>query len=215
MTSTNYDDPRIHLLQSLNFPFVSFGRANPSWSFPYVDVDGRAGTRAATQHLQAQGHQRIGLLAWPDGSRTGTARVNGYIEAMEQSGLAIQPEWIQRGTSDPVVGGALTTALLALPAAMRPTAVVAVDDQLAIGAMQAAQAAGLAIGAAFGVTGFDDTPGIQHLTPALTSVRQPIWQVGQAIIQLLIQLMQGETPPDQSQQILAPELIIRQSSLRR
>src|SRR5690606_11425188 len=79
LTTTNYDDPRIRLLQTLNFPFVAFGRANPDWNFPYVDVDGRAGLRAATQHLLEQGHSRIALLAWPANSRTGTARMNGYL----------------------------------------------------------------------------------------------------------------------------------------
>jgi DNA-binding LacI/PurR family transcriptional regulator len=80
LTTTNYDDPRIPLLQALRFPFVAFGRANPEWDFAYVDVDGRAGVCAATEHLIQQGHQRIALLTWPEGSRVGTARENGYYE---------------------------------------------------------------------------------------------------------------------------------------
>ena len=57
VASTNYDDPRIKLLMELDFPFVAFGRANPDWDFCYVDVNGRAGVRAATEHLLAQGHR--------------------------------------------------------------------------------------------------------------------------------------------------------------
>jgi LacI family transcriptional regulator len=82
-----------------------------------------------------------------------------------------------------------------------------------MGAMQAAQQANLVVGRDFGVIGFDDTPGIQHLTPPLTSVRQPIWQVGQLIVKLLIELIQGKTPA-QAQINLAPRLIVRQSSVR-
>lgn len=213
ITSTNYDDPRIRLLQELEFPFVAFGRANPEWCFPYVDIDGRAGIRAATEHLIHQGHRRIALLAWPEGSRTGTARRNGYDEAMRNAGLPIDPAWLRRGEGEVAVGYTLTADLLQLPDAVRPTAVVAVDDHLAIGAMQAVQAAGLVVGAEVGITGFDDTPGIQHLSPPLTSVRQPIWQVGQEIVQLLIGLIQG-APPQRAQLHLSPRLIVRPSSLR-
>lgn len=213
ITSTNYDDPRIRLLQALAFPFVAFGRANPEWSFPYVDIDGRAGVRAATEHLLHQGHRRLALLAWPEGSRTGTARVNGYLEALHKAGIMLEPAWIKRGEGEVAVGFRLTTELLQLPPALRPTAIVAVDDHLAIGAMQAVQTAGLRVGGEVGVTGFDDTPGVQHLSPPLTSVRQPIWQVGQKIVQLLIQLIQGASPA-QCQLTLAPRLIVRQSSLR-
>lgn len=214
ITSTNYDDSRIRLLQQLNFPFVAFGRANPDWSFPYVDVDGRAGLRAATAHLLDQGHQRIALLAWPEGSRTGTSRVNGYLDALHAAGLTLDPAWVRRGEGEVPVGYAQTSALLQLPVAIRPTAVVAVDDHLAIGAMQAVQAAGLTVGADIGVTGFDDTPGVQHLSPPLTSVRQPVRAVGREIVKLLIQLMQGDTPTC-PQLHLPPRLIVRQSSLRR
>lgn len=213
VTSTNYDDPRIRLLQEFAFPFVAFGRANPEWSFPYVDVDGRAGIRAATEHLLQQGHQRIGLLAWPEGSRTGAARLNGYREALDHAGIAIDASWLRRGEGEVAVGYQLASELLQLPVAVRPTALVAVDDHLAIGAMQAIQATGQRVGAEIGVTGFDDTPGVQHLSPPLTSVRQPIWQVGEKIVELLIQLIQGIAPA-QPQQQLPPRLIVRQSSLR-
>lgn len=214
LTGTNYDDPRIELLQTLQFPFVAFGRANPEWSFPYVDVDGRDGLRQATAHLIEQGHERVAILAWPENSRAGTARLNGYMEAMAVAGLPVDASWLVRSEGNVEAGYAQTTALLALPASQRPTAVVAVDDLLAIGALQAAQAASLVIGAEFGVTGFDDTPGIQHLTPSLTSVRQPIWEVGQQIVPMLIALTRGETLPE-TEITLSPQLIVRKSSLRR
>ncbi|MFN8489113.1 MAG: LacI family DNA-binding transcriptional regulator [Caldilineaceae bacterium] len=213
LTTTNYDDPRIPLLQALRFPFVAFGRANPEWDFAYVDVDGRAGVCAATEHLIEQGHQRIALLTWPEGSRVGTAREKGYHEAMDKAGLPVDTDWLLRGAGDFETGVRYTTTLLQLPENKRPTAVVAVDDHLAMGAMQAAQQAHLVVGRDFGVIGFDDTPGIQHLTPPLTSVRQPIWQVGQLIVKLLIELIQGKTP-QQAHINLAPRLIVRQSSVR-
>jgi DNA-binding LacI/PurR family transcriptional regulator len=213
LSSTNYGDSRIQLLNDLKFPFVAFGRTNPEWDCPFVDVDGRAGTRLATRHLIEQGHERIAILAWPEDSRTGTARFNGYWQAMQEAGLAIDPSWVTRGEGHFDVGYRHTNQLLALPAEQRPTAVVAVDDQLAIGALRAVQNAGLLAGPEFGVTGFDDTPGVQLLNPPLTSLRQPIWEVGQRIIQLLTAILGGKRP-DPYQYLLEPELIVRQSSLR-
>lgn len=212
--STNYEDPRIRLLIDLDFPFVAFGRSDRDLSFPYVDVDGRAGMREATQHLLEQGHRRIGLLAWPDSSRSGAARKNGYLQAMSEAGIEVDPAWIKVGEGLFEVGYRLTAELLDLPEDRRPTAVAAVTDQLAIGAIRAAQDRGLAVGPEFGVTGFDDTPGIQHLTPPLTSVRQPIWDVGQRIVEMLVALIEGKEP-EQREILLPPRLIVRESSLRK
>lgn len=213
VASTNYDDPRIHLLMELNFPFVAFGRANPEWDFCYVDVDGRAGVRAATEHLLAQGHRAIASIAWPGASRVGTSRFAGYQDAMTAAGIEVRPQWVARAESSFQEGYRVTRELLSLPAGERPTAVVALDDNLATGAMRAAADAGLAVGAEFGVTGFDDTPGVQHFSPPLTSLRQPIWEVAQTIVPMLFQLIAGGRPqPDKI--ILEPKLIVRGSSLR-
>lgn len=213
VASTNYDDPRIRLLMELNFPFVAFGRANPDWDFCFVDVDGRGGVRAATEHLLAQGHRAIAVIGWPGASRVGTSRFAGYEDALAAAGIELNPRWIGRAESGFQEGYAVTQTLLALPPPERPTALVALDDNLAIGAMRAAQDAGLAVGSEFGVTGFDDTPGVQHLSPALTSVRQPILEVAQTLLPMLFELIDGRRPqPDKV--ILEPKLIVRASSLR-
>jgi len=213
VASTNYDDPRIKLLLELNFPFVAFGRANPDWDFCYVDVDGRAGVRAATEHLIAQGHRAIAVIGWPGASRVGTSRFAGYLDALAAAGIDPEPRWIARTESSFQDAYALTQGFLALPPAERPTAVVAIDDTLAIGAMRAALDAGLAVGPEFGVTGFDDTPGVQHFSPPLTSVRQPVLQVAQTLIPMLFHLIDGQRP-DPDKVILEPRLIVRASSLR-
>lgn len=217
LSSTNYDDERIRFLLDAEFPFVAFGRSNPAWAFDYIDVDGRAGIRAATRHLIEQGHRRIALLTWPGAtkakSRAGTSRTNGYYDAMQEAQLPIDPAWTCEAFGVFKQGFEQTQLLLALPEDRRPTAVVAVDDQLAIGAMHAALESGLHIGAQFGVTGFDDTPGVQLLRPALTSVRQPIWDIGQRIVEVLVGLIQGAST-DRTEILLEPELIVRESSVR-
>lgn len=213
VASTNYDDPRIRLLIDEAFPFAAFGRSNPEWDFPFVDVDGCAGIRMATEHLIAQGHRAIALLAWPDHSRVGADRMEGYYAAMQQAGLDVDPAWVHRSESSFQAGYAAVQRWLQLPAERRPTAVVALDDTLAIGAMRAAMDAGLRVGPDFGVTGFDDAPGVQYLSPPLTSLRQPLQQVAQRLVAMLIERIHSREP-EPKQVILPPRLIVRASSVR-
>src|SRR5512138_2230648 len=68
ISSVEYDDTRLSYLMERKFPFVAFGRSNPGWDFPFVDVDGTDGLRQATGYLIEKGNRRIGVLAWPEGS---------------------------------------------------------------------------------------------------------------------------------------------------
>lgn len=93
----------------------------------------------------------------------------------------------------------------------RPTAIVAFNDAMAIGALQAAQARGLRVGSDIAVTGFDDAPMVQYLTPPLTTLRQPIAEVGKRVLSILVHLLRGT--PFEPHLLLAPQLIVRQSTL--
>ena len=212
LSSVMYDDPRVHFLLERGFPFVAFGRSGPNDEFPYVDVDGAAGTRQATEHLLAQGHQRIGLLAWSPNTRVSDDRKAGYLQALDAAGLPVDPELIGRGGSDYESGYTITDCWLKQPADRRPTAVVAMSDIMAIGAMQAAQDRRLAVGRDLAVVGFDDVPLAQYLQPPLTSVRQPIQQAGHLCVDLLVALLAG-TPVAERHILLQPELVVRASTL--
>ena len=83
---------------------------------------------------------------------------------------------------------------------------------MAIGAMYAAQAKGLRVGSDIAITGFDDTPIIQYLTPSLTSVRQPVWDIGQQVISMLTALL-SEKPLAETQILVQPKLIVRESTM--
>lgn len=127
--------------------------------------------------------------------------------------MPIDTAWVIRGEGERQYGYNAAEQLLALPEVSRPTAIVTLLDTIAIGAMQAVEARGLMIGKEIAVTGFDDLPTAHHLTPRLTTVRQPIWAVGKAVISLLVGQLNGEARPTQ-QIVLSPEVIIRESSLR-
>jgi len=211
LSSVELNDPRIIFLLEQNVPFVAFGRSNPEWNYSYVDVDGAAGTRMATEHLLERGHRHIAALAWSPSSRVGNDRLSGYLSALDTAGISIEPEWIARGEGRVAFGHAATARWLELPVQQRPTAVVAFSDAMAIGAMRAAQERGLRVGTDFAVTGFDDAPMAQYLTPALTTVRQPIRAVGQQVISILVSLLAGVRPAE-DRVVLQPQLIVRESS---
>jgi len=211
LSNTNRDDPRIRYLMEVDFPFVAFGRANPEWDFPWVDVDGTAGVRQAVQHLLELGHRRIACLAWPEDSLTGEFRLQGYRSAMEEAGLTIDSAWILRIESDHHQAYEAMQTWLDLPPGRRPTAVVALTDLMALGVMNAVQERGLRVGRDVAVVGFDDMPLAQYLRPPLTSLRQPLRQVGELVIDMLMRRIRGE-PLSEPHVLLPPRLIVRESS---
>jgi DNA-binding LacI/PurR family transcriptional regulator len=211
LSSVNYDDPRIAFLLERNFPFVAFGRSNPELDFPYVDVDGFDGICQAMQYLLSRGHERIAAIAWPDTSRVGNERLRGYFESLHAAGLAICPEWIERGEGTFEFGREAASRLLELPSNDRPSAIVTLNDTQAIGALHAAREHGVEVGREVAIIGFDDATMSQYLFPALTTVRQPIHEAGRKCVELLVSLLRGGEPPERHV-LLAPKLIIRASA---
>ena len=210
LSSVEYDDPRIQLLQELDFPFVAFGRSNPNWDIPCVDIDGADGMCQVVEHLLANGLRRIAALAWPEGSRVGNNRMQGFLSTLNAAGIQTPADWILRGEGIYQFGLEAATTLLSRPADQLPDAIVAFNDFMAIGAMHAVQAKGLQVGKDIAITGFDDVPLVQYLKPSLTSVRQPIWEVGQQVIRMLLDLLAEKKTARNI--LLKPRLIVRQSS---
>ena len=211
LADTNTDDPRIEFLIREEIPFAAFGRANETWDFCWVDVDGCSGMKQMTAHLQARGHQKIALITWPLGSQAGEERENGYLAQMAALGLSVEDDWMVRGDNNVDSGYRLMSELLSLPMAQRPTAVACVSDLLAIGAMNAIMTQGLRVGQDVAVTGYDNVPMSEFLFPPLTTVQQPVQQAGKRVVELLLQQI-DKKPIAEKGILLEPELIVRQSS---
>lgn len=211
LSDLGYDDRRIPVLQRLNVPLVAFGRTQTDHPFACVDVDGAVGVRQAVEHLIQQGHRRIAMLAWPEDSRVGTDRLAGYWQAMDAAGLDVDPAWVKRGAGEYGYGYDAAIELLNLDGRRRPTAIATVYDLIALGAVRAIQEHGCLPGRDIAVTGFDDVPLIHYLRPGLTTLRQPVWEVGQQVVEILVQLLKGDTP-NPAHALLSPELVIRESS---
>ena len=205
LSDTNYEDPRIEFLLEQEFPFAAFGRSRDAERFPWVDVDGAAGVERVVEHLAERGHTSIAMVAWPEGSESGDARLAGYRNAMEAAGLAPGP--VLRAANYLEEGRRCYRQLVT--EADGTTAVVCVQDTLALGVMMEAVADGRKVGDELAVAGFDDTPMAALVSPGLTSVRQPFEQVGEALIEMLVERLDEE---DATRGVLLEPVLIPRAS---
>ncbi|MGQ0848807.1 MAG: LacI family DNA-binding transcriptional regulator [Actinomycetota bacterium] len=210
LSETNYQDRRVDLLTDLGFPFATFGRTVHQSPHPWVDVDGAAGMAAVVGHLVELGHRRIALMAWPEGSETGDTRVEGFKDGMATAGLAVDGDLVIRTANGfdegRVAGGNL------LDRTQPPTAIVTVQDELALGAMSAVVERDLRPGRRLAITGFDDSQAAALSIPGLTSVRQPFDEVAEMLVGLLVDRLAGQGQPPRTV-LLAPRLVTRASTL--
>jgi LacI family transcriptional regulator len=205
---TRRQDARIAYLLEHDFPFVAFGRSDLEADFPYLDVDGGAGMRQLTQHLIDLGHRRIAMICAPPDLMFASHRLSGYREALQASGIPVDERLLASGDLTERGGYRAGRALLTCS---EPTgAIIACNDLMALGAISAAQGLGFEVGKDVAIAGFDDIPIAAHAHPPLTTVRQPIYNIGQRICTMLITLLrQGSL--EERHVILRPELVGRES----
>jgi LacI family transcriptional regulator len=206
---TRCHDERIIYLVESEFPFVAYGRSDLDLDFPYVDVDGTKGLDEATQYLIDLGHRHIAYISAPLDLMFANYRLAGYKRALERNDLPVKEEWIAIGRLTQEDGHREGSRLLNLEPA--PTAIIAANDLMALGVISAAQELGLTVGRDLAVVGFDNTTLAEHSHPSLTTVHQPIYDIGKMICRMLIQLIKNGDPV-QRQVMLEPTLVIRESS---
>jgi DNA-binding LacI/PurR family transcriptional regulator len=211
VSNTNRDDARIQRLIDMKVPFASFGRANDTWDFPYVDVDGQRGTELVVEHLLERGHRDIAFIGWPEGSLNGDARFQGYGDALSCIGIVPSQELVMRTINSVDDAYHATQELIANTPTRRPTAIVCISDLIAVGAMHCLADLGFGIGEDIALTGFDDDPMSEHLRPGLTSVHQPIDTIAAQVIDLLMAEIEKRPTPNRHI-LMAPELKVRASS---
>jgi DNA-binding LacI/PurR family transcriptional regulator len=208
LVRTRCQDPRIDFLRETGVPFVAFGRTEGELDYPYVDEDGEEGMLQLTRHLIEHGHRRIAYISPPLTLMFARHRMQGVKRALEEADIPLPEAYRVTGELTQRSGREAARQLLALP--QPPTAIIAGNDLMALGAMSAIQERGLIVGRDIAVAGFDDIPMSEATHPPLTTVHQPIYQIGSLVAEILIQLIRGETP-EQTQYLLKPQLVIRQS----
>jgi LacI family transcriptional regulator len=202
---------RLDILQRNKIPFVVVDhRGELGTDVPSVGATNWLGGRQATEHLISLGHQRIAIISGDATLRCSRDRIAGYRAALEDAGITVDAELIRPGAFAQQTGYEQACALLDLP--KPPTAIFAGSDTQAIGVYSALRTRGLSIPDAMSVVGFDDVPIASIVTPALTTVRQPLVEMGRVATTMLLRLI-AEEALDTMRVELTTNLVVRESSV--
>ena len=202
--------PQLRQVRDEGIPLVVVDPVSlPDPDLPSVGATNWAGGLAATEHLVGLGHRRIGAITGPADYLCSRARIDGYRSALERAGLDFDQALVRHGDFLHEGGYSRGGALLDL--ARRPTAIFAGSDEQALGVYEAARQRGLRIPQDLSVVGFDDLPAAAWVSPPLTTVRQPLADMGRVAAEMLGDLIEGV--PLRSQRVeLSTELIVREST---
>jgi len=208
VTSSRVGASYLETLSQTRVPIVLINNQHPSEFLHSVMIDNVAASRQAVRHLLDLGHRRIGYIGDRFGCQSDSERLNGYRSALTRAGVARRSEYVAYGNGKPDGGVAAMEALLALPSP--PTAIFCYNDMTALGALRAIAARRLRVPRDLSVVGFDDLFVAQYSSPPLTTVRQPMHEMGRLALATLLKIIEGGGPQTH---IKAPgELIIREST---
>lgn len=198
------------MLAGLGIPVVALDPAPRSApGLPTVGAANWSGGLYATRHLIELGHRRIGMITGWSGLLCSRARLDGYRAALDEAGLADDPGLVVRGFFSYEAG--LIAGRRLLGQDRPPTAIVASSDNIALGVIEAARHRGLSVPADLSVTGFDDLPGSRWSSPPLTTVRQPLQDMGRLAAHTVLRLARGKTLDTPTME-LSTQLIVRAST---
>jgi LacI family transcriptional regulator, galactose operon repressor len=200
------DGSNLAELGRAGIPFVLVLRRSDG--HPYVTGDDFRGGYLAAQHLIEIGHRRIGVIAGPRWASTSTDRVDGFRDGLADAGVELLPEHVVEAGFE-VASGKVGAARL-LSRRHPPTAIFAVNDISAIGVLGQLRAHGLRPGSDIGVVGYNDLPMAAELTVPLTTLHNPLDQLGRIAIEKLLDLMAGR-PAEPT--MLPPRLMVRESTV--
>ncbi|MEU7644550.1 LacI family DNA-binding transcriptional regulator [Streptomyces huasconensis] len=208
---TSVLEPGLHdELRRLGVPLVVIDPAgSPATQAPTVGATNWAGGMAATEHLVGLGHRRIGFIEGPRRLLCSRARLDGYRAALDGAGVAVDDELVVPGDFYHESGFTAMNRLLELTEP--PTAVFAASDQMALGAIEALRQRGLRVPEDMSVIGFDDLPEVRWSSPPLTTVRQPLSDMGKLAARAVLDLARSVAPASPRVE-LATELVIRAST---
>ena len=213
--SVPQNDPRVEAALARRLPVVTVDQPRGAET-PFVGIDDRAAARSAAEHLCGLGHERVAVLSFVTTLEPGSAlqlditveRLAGYEDGL---GDAWDPALVRTCRPNaPEPARAATLKLLREPTP--PTAILAMSDILAFGALEAAGEHGVPVPSKLSVVGFDDTPGAAHATPPLTTVAQPHQEKGRLAAEQLIDAIERGGTGEPSRTLLPTELVVRDST---
>ncbi|MCR4283284.1 MAG: substrate-binding domain-containing protein, partial [Bauldia sp.] len=210
LSSTRRTDPRIDLLIERKIPFVTLGRSGSGDGYPWIDLDFEGVAETAVDRFVRNGHHRIAIATAVRDRNFGYVFVDAYRTALARHGIAFDPGIVFREELNERGGYHLGEMLLAQTD--RPSAVLLVDELMAIGLYQKMADAGLRVGKDLAVVGFRDSPRSQHLSPSLTRYRTLARDLGVRLGKVLLAEMSGRDPASEAVGEIWPmDLIVGES----
>lgn len=208
LAGASEDDPQ--LLETNHIvPYVLVDRKIANLNADAVVVDNRRGAYKAVNHLLGMGYRRIGFVAGKRDTLTGRERLQGYIDAHQEAGVAIDEDLIVDGVFTIEGGFQATKRILALD--NRTDALFVSNNSMAIGCLKALSELGLRIPYDIAFIGFDDSEWADFFVPPLTVIRQPTYQMGTIAGEVLFEKILGQGSDEKKEIVLDPDLIIRES----
>lgn len=204
----NFD--HIKKIQEKEIPMVVFDRVTPHLKAPSVRIDNEDGGLQATEHLIEQGYKRIAILAGPKNLDISNKRMEGYLSALKKYKIKPDPSLIMHCDFNQDYAFFATEELLAMK--KRPDAIFTISDRMAIGAMLAIKKKGLTMPDDIGLVGFNDEPILNLVSPTITSVEQPFFELGKTTAKLFIECMHNKEDMSNVEKVLKTKLHIRESS---
>jgi len=195
---------------NLGMPFIVVGGSLKHRAISYVDVDNYGGACAMTEHLIQLGHRKIGFLKGRSDLHDALRRELGFRKTMARHGLPVEDRWVAQG--DYEGRKAFRVSMELLSGSHRPSAIFAANDRMAYGVIDAARVLGLRVPEDVSVTGFDDIEGSAEFVPALTTIAQPMADLGRVAARHLLEVLSKSDSPSILHQKLHTRLIIRSSA---
>jgi DNA-binding LacI/PurR family transcriptional regulator len=208
LIKTITNDKRIHKLADSGFPFLLVNHKTTDQRVSFVDSRNITGARTAVAYLSRRGHRQIACVAGNLEESNAQDRLRGFKEAMAENELELKDEWIIPGWFDQQAAYIESQRLFR--GANRPSAVFCADDYMAIGVMRRIHEMGLRIPQDVAVIGFDDIEPAAYINPALTTIRQPLPEMGRQSAALLLDRIEGRHM-EPVQKFLDVELVERDS----
>jgi LacI family transcriptional regulator len=201
----------VNALKERGIQYVIVDHHSQTENEPAVIASNRRGVVDAMRHLLALGHRRIGFITGRMSIGCSQDRLQGYKDALSEVGLPYETELVLEGDFERQTG--FVQAQRLLESKIPPTAIFASNDDMAFGVMDAVKEAGLRVGSDISVVGFDDSPAAKEVYPKLTTVRQPMAEMGKVAVELLVGMIEGKSTVS-SRRELPTELIVRDSTER-
>lgn len=196
------------ILRNSDIPYVVVNATYEEPRINYISVSNRIGAYDAVKYLIGMGHRKIATIHGALNIQSGKERLEGYMQALDESGIPVSRDFVLDGNFHRKTAYEKMAALLG--SEEPPTAVFVASDEMALGAIKAVKDKGLNVPGDISLVGFDDNPMCSELSPRLTTVRQPITDMGKLAAETIIKLIDKEEKPG-IKKTLSTELVIRDS----